>query len=305
MSRRYQVDAKENNSKEDQRSREREEAAPRMREWISELPAPKIHEQICSSLPRNTLERVLLDQGLGEECTGAILNEGREVLGSADLQFALTYGLGRLLPFSSGIPEDISAFALVGPQAAQKSAAALQLATYLAHAKGWRVAIVSVESEEDKGEFGLAQCARMLGIPHMRCHFRSGLFIQLAKMLAELGRCDLVIIDTPAFSSSDRSSARVLCEDLNMMNDVERLLVLPAEMERRQQSSLMKQWCLPGFERVILTGCGDSARCGAAVDLVFRMDKSFAYLIGGAGPRGTVEPASAEALAEVLLRQVH
>jgi flagellar biosynthesis GTPase FlhF len=259
---------------------------------------------LTSSNPVQMLADIFEQQGISAEFAKMILGCGSELFAEGEIEAGVIAGLHQFLQFDAVAPTG-GAIAMVGPPKSGKSLATLRFVDHLKRLFHYKVAIVEIVSEKSKQSDHLNRWARLLEIPLIQIEWRWGVFVPLRDQLEKLQQADVVVIDTPGFCASEPEKIRALCGDLNMINEVERMLVLPADVSEKRDKESLSPWFIPGFERVLVTGIDRAGFCGGVFDLLYHRDKALSYFASGAALPGGIEPASADQVLKLLMRQFH
>lgn len=212
----------------------------------------------------------------------------------------LAEALGKVLafkPIGTGAPiAPLKALMLVGPHGAGKTSALAKLATELTLHRQ-RVVLVSADNERMGATDTLQSLADLL-----RCEF------QIADTRAELkelvGRYlgqAWVLIDSPGANIYEFKQLKALGELASLQN-VEPVLTCPSGMDREEAAELAAVFDFLPIERMIMTRLDATRRLGCLFSALTAGGYALANFSQSASPSEACSPASAPALARLMLR---
>ncbi len=221
----------------------------------------------------------------------------------AGLESLALQSIRKRLRFSSELAADTPgakrAIVVVGPPGAGKTTALAKIAVGECLGRRLSARILSVDPYRVAAHEKLRTLAKIMGLG-----FTSASTIrEFLDAVDEFRGKDVLLIDTPGFSSSEFESLQELASCLARINARETHLVLPAWMSRKD---LMRYADLyAGFQPdyVLFTKLDETESPSACLGAALEIDRPLSYFSTGQGIPEDIQPASADPLLAALFGQ--
>jgi flagellar biosynthesis protein FlhF len=168
--------------------------------------------------------------------------------------------------------------ALVGPTGAGKTTTVAKLAARAVAEFGARgVAVISTDDHRAGAEAQLGVYARLLGIPMLSAHSPEG----IRRHLDTLADYRCVLIDTAGVSPADERLRALMPALVDLGPEVQRLLVLPAGLQREDHLANMSRFAAARPQGVVLSKVDECSRLGSALSALIGRRLPLAYVCDG------------------------
>ena len=186
--------------------------------------------------------------------------------------------------------------ALVGPTGTGKTRTLVKLATSAAFGHDRRVAIVTLDLQRIGGLETLRAFSGILGITMRKAANRR----ELISTLRELGRCDLVFIDTPGCSQWDDATLARTADTLNIAG-VKRHLVIPASMRAEDAALISQRFGTATLSSLIVTKLDEARGPGALLSGTWGSGISISHICNGQDVPESCKAAEADQLVNQIM----
>lgn len=266
---------------------------------VIELGTP--YEPIVRAERRSTIEDELLAQGVAP-ALARVLAERTDSRDQSERSLAAA--LEGVLEFEVRLPLRKRVVGFFGATGVGKTTTIAKLAAQLQRVCRLKVGLVCGDTYRVGASFQLKAYASLLQAP-FRCLSGAGKhLVELEDAIADLAHCDVVLVDFPGVSVRDVTRIEGLVRQCAGVNEMERLLVLPAPSNGPDLARVTEAFSPLGIERVVLTKIDESGYIGPALNTLVSLDKPVAFLTTGQRVPEDIEPASARRLAWMLRRPV-
>jgi len=183
-----------------------------------------------------------------------------------------------------------------GPPGAGKTTTLTKIAIQECLAQRLPVRILSVDMQRVAAHEKLRTFAGILGIAFTAANTMQ----EFIGAVDEYRNKNLLLIDTPGFSTNDLEDARDLSGFLGRLAPKELHLVLPASMKRLDLVHCVQQFADFKPDYLLFTKLDETASFGGAVSLALEIGKPLSFFATGQSIPEDLEPASSERLLDCL-----
>lgn len=187
--------------------------------------------------------------------------------------------------------------ALVGPTGVGKTTTAAKLAAEFKLSRGLRVGLVTVDTYRIAAAEQLRTYAEIIDLPFSVVNAAR----EIRRAIDDLGRLDLVLIDTAGRSPRDEVKIRELAEFLDEARPDETHLVLSAAASERALGAAVERFSAVRADRLILTKLDEADSLGDVFGVLCRAERPVSYLTAGQAVPDDIEPADRRRLARRIL----
>ncbi len=227
----------------------------------------------------------------------------RSLAGSDLLQALALESIRKRLQFAPefGRPDQETTRIVVfaGPPGAGKTTTLTKIAIQECLAQRLPVRIVSVDTQRVAAHEKLRIFAGILGIAFTAANTMQ----EFISAVDEHRNKNLLLIDTPGFSTNDFEDARDLSGFLGRLVPKEVHLVLPASMKRLDMARCAQQFADLKPDYLLFTKLDETASFGGAISLALEIDRPLSFFATGQSIPEDLEPASSERLLDALFSQ--
>jgi len=208
--------------------------------------------------------------------------------------------LGRLVQIDSGLgtagsPSKV--VALVGPPGAGKTSCLVKLAVQYGVAARRSTLLLGIDNLRVGASDELRSYASILGVG---CETLDNT-AALARALAEHGKKELILIDTPGLASEDWEGYEDLVQFLAQQTGIDVHLVLPLSMRAADLRSVADRYLAFGPRKLLFTRLDETGTFGPVLNLSARTGLPVSFLSTGRRVPEDLEPAQWGKLFERLL----
>jgi flagellar biosynthesis protein FlhF len=186
--------------------------------------------------------------------------------------------------------------ALVGPPGTGKTTTLVKLAMRFGVEQRKSTGIITTDTYRIAAAGQLKSYAAILGLPCLVVEHAGA----LANALDEFQRKDLVLIDTPGFSTGDWDLASDWGRCLMAHEQIDIQLVLNAAMRSTDIERMLANWCAFAPQGLIFTHLDETAATGGVLTAALRSSLPLSYFGTGQSVPEDLEPASPEILLAFL-----
>lgn len=271
--------------------------------------------RICAEAPQqlsqnsfaDQLEEILLKQGVQYRHAHDIVRNGiRNIDGTLSADRYISQGLEDLLSFNSILPFQNKVVAFVGATGVGKTTTIAKLAARLRMHFNMSIALISADTYRVGAGYHLHTYASLLNIP---CRAVDTNFSQTAKQVRDSVEAfedfDLIMIDSAGCGPRDKGKVNELAEDLSLVPEAERILVLPAPSNDFDLHAAASAFDAVNYSRIALSKMDESGFMGPIINTIFDLQKPLAFITTGQRVPEDIEPASARRLGWMLTRMMH
>lgn len=268
-----------------------------LRQEIAELKA--LFRWVAPSLGRGTVMEELMIQGVSPEIIARLTHE---IQGSHDIseREQMRRALARVIPTGGDVEEKglrRECLALIGPTGVGKTTTMVKLTAHLVRRGERRVGWVSLDNRRIAGSEQLVVYAGVLGIPCEEVDSKEGLY----QALERFSSCDLVLIDTAGISPRDDKGLVELAQLTQHIPDIRRTLLLSATTNSRDLIDWVPFYDKIGFDSFLFTKLDEGRYFGSVLNTTLTYHRPLSYFTLGQGVTNSLEPATSETLARLLL----
>ncbi len=195
---------------------------------------------------------------------------------------------------STGRPRVI---ALVGPTGVGKTTTVAKLAATYKLRHGKKVGLVTSDTYRIAAVEQLRTYAGIIGLPLKVANSPE----EMAKAVAELGNCDVVVVDTAGRSQNDSRRLEELAEFAQAAGPDETHLVLSTTVGDNVLRKTAQRFKALGPDRCILTKLDEAVTTGPIAGLSDRIGLPLSFITVGQEVPDDLEPARADRLARCVL----
>lgn len=259
------------------------------------------YEPIARGVRRSVIEDELIAQGLAGPLAKLL---GERTDARDETEGALAEELMKVVEFEVRLPLERRVIGFFGATGVGKTTTIAKLAAQLQRVCRLKVGLVCADTYRVGASFQLKAYAALLGAP-FRC-LSSGAKhgLELGDAVADLSRCDVVLVDFPGVSARDTERIENLAQQCAGSEAMERILVLAAPGNTADLARIGRAFAPLEIGRIIITKLDESGYVGPVLNTVVALDKPIAFLTTGQRVPEDIEPASARRLAWLLRRPV-
>lgn len=252
---------------------------------------------------RNELREALLRHGVHPQFVEQLVDRAKPSGDTVDRLAGATIE-GRLT-FDATLPGGRRVIALVGATGVGKTTTVAKLAANMRLAFNMRVGLVSADTFRVGASHHLSAYAELLGLPFAAVDETVPLAEGLYHAVRQLGKVELVFVDTSGFSPRDGERVRELGRQLGSLEWCEKMLVLPAPSNDIDLRAAARSFAPLGCSRVVISKTDETGFMGPVVNTVLSLNRPLAFLTTGQRVPEDIEPASAHRLGWMMTRTFH
>jgi flagellar biosynthesis protein FlhF len=189
--------------------------------------------------------------------------------------------------------------ALVGPPGSGKTSALVKLAVEYGVTARKPVQVLTTDTFRIGAAEELRSYASILGIGFQVVETPAA----LAQAIEESRHKDLVLIDTPGLSRNEMEILEDWARVLVAHPSIDTHLVLPASMRTTDLKRVAGQYGMFQPSKLLFTRLDETETLGPVLSLSVRMEKPISFFSSGQRIPEDLEPATVDALLDVILRQ--
>jgi flagellar biosynthesis protein FlhF len=242
----------------------------------------------------------LVAQDLPPELLIRLLRETEE--GGDDERALLRRAALRLLSVGGDV-EAVTApptyLALIGPPGMGKTSALVKLTVHLMRRHDHKIGWVSIDSRRVAGVEELTAYAGILGAPYEVAEDAEG----LARAIARLSHCNLILIDTPGVSPRDNAGLSELAGVLQdqALSGVRRTLVLSAATNWRDGALWTQRYDRVGYDSLLFSMIDTCGSFGSLFNTVASCGRPLSYLSTSASITQGIAVATPKSVVDLLV----
>ncbi len=298
----------ETEERDDETAREDAEKIQRLEDELAQMKAllaqvmsreqPDGNLSLQEALRRQDVEPSILDDmaahsGAGETLVNMHSSEARNTL-SNYLKRVVKCSDGVQLPAHGG-----RIVALIGPTGVGKTTTLAKIAARFVLEQGVSAALITADTYRISAVEQLKTYSDIIGLPLEIVYSPEELRMAIRKYSDK----KLILIDTAGRSQHNDYQMKELKELLKANSRIEKHLVISATTKNQDAEDILEKFsgCKP--DRVIFTKVDETSSVGLVLNLLYEKNIALSYLAYGQSVPDDIAPASAERLAELLLRE--
>lgn len=250
------------------------------------------------ALRRQEVDKAILDDMAARSDAGETLADMK----SAEARETLRKYLDHVVKYSQGVqlPEHGSRIvALIGPTGVGKTTTLAKIAARFVLDQGTRVALITADTYRISAVEQLKTYSDIIGVPLEIVYSPD----ELRKAIRKHSDKQLVLIDTAGRSQHNEYQMKELKELLKANTRVEKHLVISATTKSKDAADILEKFSVCRPDYVIFTKVDETSSVGLILNLLYEKEIALSYLAYGQSVPDDIMPASAEKLAELLLRE--
>ena len=251
------------------------------------------------ALRRQEVEESILSEMATTSVAGETLVDSQ----SMSARNTLTNYLNEHLKFSEGIRlnrHGARIAALLGTTGVGKTTTLAKIAAKFVLEQGINAALITADTYRISAVDQLKTYSDILGLP-----------LEIVYNPTELGEAidrhkdkDLILIDTAGRSQQNEYQMRELGDFLKVNPRIEKHLVISATTKLTDAREIMKKFAAVSPEKIVLTKIDETGSLGMIINLLKDVKISLSYITTGQSVPDDIESASAEILADLLLKKI-
>ena len=245
----------------------------------------EVNEEILSNMAANA--------GAGETLSDSQSREAKSTL----VKF-----LTENINFSEGIRlnrHGVRIAALLGTTGVGKTTTLAKIAAKFVLEQGISAALITADTYRISAVEQLRTYSDILGLPLEIVYSPN----ELAKAINKHRNRDLILIDTAGRSQHNDYQMKELQEFLRANQRIEKHIVLSTTTKASDAKDILDKFSVCEPEKIIFTKTDETASVGLVLNLLFKQKLSLSYMTNGQSVPDDITPASAEALADLLLKR--
>jgi flagellar biosynthesis protein FlhF len=278
--------------------RQRDAAAPSVREMIEDAPAAALAAASTRVAPHAALRRRLLASMVPRDVCEQWLRQLADTLSPVEAEAKLREDLRGSLGASSGLGSGKArVVAFVGPTGVGKTTTVAKLAARARLVDGKSVALVSLDDGRLGGTAAIRAYGRVLDVP-----VRIVGTHDLAAALAEHADAELVLVDTAGISPATPSAFVDLGRRLERAGEpVFTHLCVAAATRAEELERIAHLYRVTAPDALLVTKVDEAVAIGSALALRMRSDLSFSFFTTGPAVPDDLHRADPELALDLLL----
>ncbi len=220
---------------------------------------------------------------------------------SPEAKTTLTAYLEEVLQYSGGIRlnrHGVRIAALIGPTGVGKTTTLAKIAARFVLEQGVSAALITADTYRISAVEQLKTYSDIIGLP-LEIVYTPG---ELSKAIRKYRSKDLILIDTAGRSQHNEYQMKELQGFLEVNSRIEKHLVMSATTKQKDAEEILEKFSVCEPDRVIFTKTDETSSAGLILNLLYEKELALSYLTNGQSVPDDILPASAEMLAELLLR---
>ena len=221
---------------------------------------------------------------------------------SREAKSTLVKFLNENINFSEGIKlnrHGVRIAALLGTTGVGKTTTLAKIAAKFVLEQGISAALITADTYRISAVEQLRTYSDILGLPLEIVYSPA----ELSKAINKHRNKDLILIDTAGRSQHNEYQMKELQEFLRANQRIEKHIVLSTTTKSSDANDILEKFSVCEPDKIIFTKTDETASLGLLVNLLFKQKLSLSYLTNGQSVPDDIIPASAEVLADLLLRK--
>lgn len=250
------------------------------------------------ALRRQEVNEEILNRMAAQAEAGETLADSQ----SREAKATLVKFLNENISFSEGIKlnrHGVRIAALLGTTGVGKTTTLAKIAAKFVLEQGITAALITADTYRISAVEQLRTYSDILGLPLEIVYSPA----ELSKAINKHRNKDLILIDTAGRSQHNDYQMKELQEFLRANQRIEKHIVLSTTTKSSDANDILEKFSVCEPDKVIFTKTDETASLGLLVNLLFKQKLSLSYLTNGQSVPDDIIPASAEVLADLLLRK--
>lgn len=221
---------------------------------------------------------------------------------SREAKSTLVKFLNENINFSEGIKlnrHGVRIAALLGTTGVGKTTTLAKIAAKFVLEQGITAALITADTYRISAVEQLRTYSDILGLPLEIVYSPA----ELSKAINKYRNRDLILIDTAGRSQHNEYQMKELQEFLRANQRIEKHIVLSTTTKSSDANDILEKFSVCEPDKIIFTKTDETASVGLIVNLLCKQKLSISYLTNGQSVPDDITPASAEVLADLLLRR--
>ena len=221
---------------------------------------------------------------------------------SREAKSTLVKFLKENINFSEGVKlnrHGVRIVALLGTTGVGKTTTLAKIAAKFVLEQGITAALITADTYRISAVEQLRTYSDILGLPLEIVYSPN----ELSRAINKYRNRDLILIDTAGRSQHNDYQMKELQDFLATNQRIEKHLVLSTTTKSSDANDILEKFAVCEPDKIIFTKTDETARVGLIVNLLFKKKLSISYVTNGQSVPDDITPASAEVLAELLLRK--
>ncbi|NQU75623.1 MAG: flagellar biosynthesis protein FlhF [Planctomycetes bacterium] len=260
-----------------------------MPEELFEFYVDLLQQEVAEDIAKELVEKVRSQLTGNELQDKALIREKLQQFIASMIPTSLT-----TIPPSLGRPRVI---ALIGPTGVGKTTTIAKLAANLKLRQHRRVGLITVDTYRIAAVDQLRTYAQIIQVP-LKVVMSPD---ELTAAIAEMGDCDVILVDTAGRSQHDTDRLWELKQFLSAANTDEVHLVLSTTANQRNIESAMERFGCLGVDRLILTKLDEAVSFGMILNIVRRLDTALSFVTTGQDVPDDIEVSEGRKIAELIV----
>ena len=256
------------------------------------------HLSLQEALHQQDVDSAILDDMAARSGAGETLADMR----SPEAKITLRNFLERVVKYSEGIQlknNGSRIVALIGPTGVGKTTTLAKIAAGFVLEQGISAALITADTYRISAVEQLKTYSDIIGLPLETVYTPDELRMAIRKHSDK----QLILIDTAGRSQHNEYQMKELKDLLRANSRIEKHLVLSATTKSQDAADILEKFSACKPERVIFTKVDETCSVGLILNLLYGKEITLSYLAYGQSVPDDITPASAEKLAELLLRE--
>lgn len=288
-------------SAESEKIQRLEDELARMKALLAQVMSKESQEGTVSlqeALRRQDVDKEILDDMAARSGAGETLADRKSTEAKATLQNYIQ----RVVKCSDGVQlaeHGSRVVALIGPTGVGKTTTLAKIAARFVLEQGISAALITADTYRISAVEQLKTYSDIIGLPIDIVYSPE----ELRKAIRKHEDKQLVLIDTAGRSQHNEYQMQELKELLKANSRIEKHLVISATTKSQDAADILEKFSACQPEHVIFTKVDETSSVGLVLNLLYEKDITLSYLAYGQSVPDDIMPASAEKLAELLLRE--
>ena len=272
-----------------------------MKDMLTRVMSQDVPEEsvvtLRQALKEQEVDEEILKDMVGRMSTGVILADKS----SPEAQDALEKYLKKAIRISEGITLENGRpkiAALIGATGVGKTTTLAKVAARFVLEQGVSVALITADTYRISAVEQLKTYSDIIGLPLDIVYSPE----ELKKAIRKHRNKQLILIDTAGRSQYNEYQMQELNELLSVDASIEKHLVMSSTTKNRDAADILERFSICSPDCVLFTKTDETSSVGLILNLLYKKKIALSYLTNGQSVPDDIVPASAEKLAEILLR---